>query len=201
MKTIKTLSSFFQSSAIASRVFIPAIVMLIAAVALPMPAQELAPALLREDLHGLRESLEEGHSGLYRYTPKAEMDRAFERAESHLNHPMSWRQFYALVLPIVARIRCGLPERGPYRVADTHAQGDLNGSQLIETHNPTKERIMIKPSTDDKTKGNLHEVKGAIKQKAGELTENPNLEADGRAEKNAGKVQKVVGKIEKAVGE
>jgi uncharacterized protein YjbJ (UPF0337 family) len=35
----------------------------------------------------------------------------------------------------------------------------------------------------------------------GELTENPNLEADGRAEKNAGKVQKVVGKIEKAVGE
>jgi hypothetical protein len=107
MKTIKTLSSFFQSSAIASRVFIPAIVMLIAAVALPMPAQELAPALLREDLHVLRESLEEGHSGLYRYTPKAEMDRAFERAESHLNHPMSWRQFYALVLPIVARIRCG----------------------------------------------------------------------------------------------
>ena len=59
---------------------------------------------------------------------------------------------------------------------------------------------MMKPSTDDKTTGNLHEVKGAIKQKAGELTKNPNLEADGRAEKNAGKVQKVVGKIEKAVG-
>jgi uncharacterized protein YjbJ (UPF0337 family) len=53
----------------------------------------------------------------------------------------------------------------------------------------------MKPSTDDKTTGNLHEVKGAIKQKAGELTRNPNLEADGRAEKN------VVGKIEKAVGE
>jgi uncharacterized protein YjbJ (UPF0337 family) len=59
---------------------------------------------------------------------------------------------------------------------------------------------MIKPSTDDKTKGNLHEVRGAIKQKAGELTRNPNLEADGRAEKNAGKVQKAVGKIEKVVG-
>jgi uncharacterized protein YjbJ (UPF0337 family) len=37
-------------------------------------------------------------------------------------------------------------------------------------------------------------------QKAGELTSNPNLEADGRAEKNTGKVQNVVGKIEKAVG-
>jgi uncharacterized protein YjbJ (UPF0337 family) len=58
----------------------------------------------------------------------------------------------------------------------------------------------MKPSTEDKTKGKLHEVKGAIMQKAGELTSNPNLEADGRAEKNTGKVQNVVGKIEKAVG-
>ena len=60
---------------------------------------------------------------------------------------------------------------------------------------------MMKPSTDDKTTGKFHEVKGAIKQKAGEVTKNPNLEADGVAEKNAGKVQHVVGKIEKAVGE
>ena len=59
---------------------------------------------------------------------------------------------------------------------------------------------MMKLSTDDKTKGTLHEVKGAIKQKAGEITKHPNLEADGIAEKNAGKVQHVVGKIEKAVG-
>ena len=59
----------------------------------------------------------------------------------------------------------------------------------------------MKPSTEDKTAGNLHEVKGAIKQEAGEVTNNPNLEADGRAEKNAGKVQNVAGKIEKAVGQ
>jgi uncharacterized protein YjbJ (UPF0337 family) len=58
----------------------------------------------------------------------------------------------------------------------------------------------MKPSTDDKTAGKLHEVKGAIKQKVGELSNNPNLAADGRAEKNAGKVQNVVGKIEKAAG-
>jgi uncharacterized protein YjbJ (UPF0337 family) len=59
----------------------------------------------------------------------------------------------------------------------------------------------MKLSTDDKATGKLHEVKGAIKQKVGELTENHDLEADGRAEKNAGTVQKVVGKIEKAIGE
>ena len=60
---------------------------------------------------------------------------------------------------------------------------------------------MMKPSTEDKTTGTLLEVKGAIKQEAGKLTKNPNLEADGIAEKNAGKVQHAVGKIEKAVGE
>ena len=59
---------------------------------------------------------------------------------------------------------------------------------------------MMKPSTEDRTTGKLHEVEGAIKQKAGELTSNPNLEADGTVEKNAGKVQNVAGKIEKAVG-
>ena len=60
---------------------------------------------------------------------------------------------------------------------------------------------MMKPSTEDKTTGTLHEVKGAIKQKAGEITKHTNLEADGIAEKNAGKVQHAVGKIEKAIGE
>jgi uncharacterized protein YjbJ (UPF0337 family) len=60
---------------------------------------------------------------------------------------------------------------------------------------------MTKLSTQDKTTGKLHEFKGAVKQKAGELTNNPNLAADGKAEKNAGKVQHAIGKIEKAVGE
>jgi uncharacterized protein YjbJ (UPF0337 family) len=65
----------------------------------------------------------------------------------------------------------------------------------------TAEKLMMKPSTDDKTTGKIHEVKGTIKEKVGELTSNPDLEADGRAEKNAGKVQNWIGKVEKAVGE
>lgn len=60
---------------------------------------------------------------------------------------------------------------------------------------------MRKPSTDDTTTGKLHEIKGTIKEKAGELTGNPELEADGKAEKNAGKILNWVGKIEKAVGQ
>jgi uncharacterized protein YjbJ (UPF0337 family) len=64
----------------------------------------------------------------------------------------------------------------------------------------TEENFMTKLSAEDQTKGKFREVKGVIRQKAGEVTGNPNLEADGRAEKNAGKVQNVAGKIERAVG-
>ena len=59
----------------------------------------------------------------------------------------------------------------------------------------------MKLSTSDKATGKLHEVKGAIKQTAGQVAGNPSLENKGRAEKNAGKVQNFVGKVEKAVGE
>ena len=58
----------------------------------------------------------------------------------------------------------------------------------------------MKPSTEDKTTGKLHEAKGTIKEKVGELISDPDVEAEGRAEKNAGKAQNWVGKVEKAVG-
>ena len=59
----------------------------------------------------------------------------------------------------------------------------------------------MKLSTSDKAAGKLHEVKGAIKQTAGQIAGNPSLEAKGTTEKNAGKVQNFAGKIEKAIGE
>lgn len=55
----------------------------------------------------------------------------------------------------------------------------------------------MKPSTNDQIKGSLHEMKGAVKAKAGQVTNNPNLAAEGRSEQLAGKVQKKVGQIEK----
>ncbi len=60
---------------------------------------------------------------------------------------------------------------------------------------------MMKPSTEDKTTGKLHEVKEALKQTVGELTGHPSLEDEGRAEKNTGKIQGWVGIVEKAAGE
>ena len=57
----------------------------------------------------------------------------------------------------------------------------------------------MKPSTEDKAKGKFHEIKGAVKEKAGQLTNNRDLEAEGTLEKAAGKVQGIIGRVEKAL--
>ena len=53
----------------------------------------------------------------------------------------------------------------------------------------------MKTSTQDKLEGKIHEVKGIVKEKVGQLTEDPDMEAEGRDEKVAGVVQKKVGQI------
>jgi uncharacterized protein YjbJ (UPF0337 family) len=55
-------------------------------------------------------------------------------------------------------------------------------------------------STKQEIEGKLHEEKGAAKEKVGELTNNPELESEGRIEKVAGVVQNVLGKAEKLLG-
>jgi uncharacterized protein YjbJ (UPF0337 family) len=56
---------------------------------------------------------------------------------------------------------------------------------------------MMKPSNNDQVEGTLHEVKGKLKEAAGQVVGNPDLEAEGQVEKIAGVVQKKVGQIEK----
>lgn len=58
----------------------------------------------------------------------------------------------------------------------------------------------MNPSTQDRTEGKIHEVKGAIKETVGKATSNPDLEDQGNTEKIAGKVQGAIGRVEKAVG-
>ena len=57
----------------------------------------------------------------------------------------------------------------------------------------------MKSSIRDKTEGKLHEAKGKIKEVTGKVTDNPRLEAEGKAEKIAGKVQGKVGDIKKVL--
>jgi hypothetical protein len=69
--------------------------------------KKFEPRQLREDFQIARQSLEEGHSGLYRYTKKAELDRIFDEAENSLDHPMDFYEFYRVMVPTIAAIKCG----------------------------------------------------------------------------------------------
>jgi hypothetical protein len=76
------------------------------------------PDKLVEDFRLARKALEEGHSGIYRYTPKPELDRVFDRAEKSLDRPMDVFEFYRVVAPAVAAVKCGhtgpaLPRNAP----------------------------------------------------------------------------------------
>jgi uncharacterized protein YjbJ (UPF0337 family) len=54
--------------------------------------------------------------------------------------------------------------------------------------------------TQDEAHGKFHEVKGAIKEKIGQVTNNPDLQDEGTAEKVGGTVEKKVGQVKKVFG-
>jgi uncharacterized protein YjbJ (UPF0337 family) len=58
----------------------------------------------------------------------------------------------------------------------------------------------MESSTKDQAKGKFHEVKGTVKEIAGELSDNPKLEAEGLGEKIAGEVQGKIGQFKKVLG-
>lgn len=58
----------------------------------------------------------------------------------------------------------------------------------------------MKSSTKDKIKGTVKQAKGAIKEKAGQASGNPNLQDRGTAEKVGGTIQKKVGDVKKVFG-
>ena len=58
----------------------------------------------------------------------------------------------------------------------------------------------MKASTTDEIKGEFHDLKGKVKEKAGQLTNDPDLEAEGQAEKIAGKIQRKIGQVKKVLG-
>jgi hypothetical protein len=69
--------------------------------------EKLDTEKLRADFRIARQALEEGHSGIYRYTSKEELDRVFNQAEKSLTKPMSMLAFYRVLAPVVAAIKCG----------------------------------------------------------------------------------------------
>jgi uncharacterized protein YjbJ (UPF0337 family) len=61
-------------------------------------------------------------------------------------------------------------------------------------------RNTMKSGTRDEAEGKWHQVKGKVKEIAGKVIMNPDLEAEGKAESQSGEVQEKVGEIKKVVG-
>ena len=57
----------------------------------------------------------------------------------------------------------------------------------------------MKPSTENEIAGKVHEVKGTIKEKVGQITNDPDLEGEGIVENITGKIQSKLGQVEKAI--
>jgi uncharacterized protein YjbJ (UPF0337 family) len=57
----------------------------------------------------------------------------------------------------------------------------------------------MKESTRNEVEGKIHEVKGTIKQKVAQITDNPKLKSEGVTENLAGHIQDKVGQVEKVV--
>ncbi|GAB3163329.1 S41 family peptidase [Telluribacter humicola] len=72
-----------------------------------LTSRALTARQLTDDLDYLRESLEGIHPGLYWYTDKASLDRAFEQLLSKLPKTASEAEFFRLLSPVIEQIHCG----------------------------------------------------------------------------------------------
>jgi uncharacterized protein YjbJ (UPF0337 family) len=53
----------------------------------------------------------------------------------------------------------------------------------------------MKSGTKDQAQGKFHEVKGKLKEKFGQVINDPGLESEGKSENLAGKIQNKIGHI------
>jgi uncharacterized protein YjbJ (UPF0337 family) len=58
----------------------------------------------------------------------------------------------------------------------------------------------MKSGTKDQAEGTFHQIKGKVKEVAGALSNNSELEAEGTGEKIAGEVQEKIGQVKKVFG-
>lgn len=110
----------------------------------------------REDFDLLRRALEEAHPGLYRYSTKPEMDRAFDAARAKLNQPIRKIDFEAVVCQTLAAMRCGHTSMnidGDLRAAASAAPTFpltvfMQGRRLMVLLNDTPDDRVIRPGME-----------------------------------------------------
>lgn len=70
-------------------------------------AQEISQEKLQEDFDIFKDALTRFHPELYRYSDSAAVHRLFAEVEENIKHPMSQRDFYRQMLPILAEVKDG----------------------------------------------------------------------------------------------
>jgi uncharacterized protein YjbJ (UPF0337 family) len=58
----------------------------------------------------------------------------------------------------------------------------------------------MKSGIRDEAEGKWHQVKSKVKEIAGDLSDDPNLKAEGKKEGRAGEIQEKIGEVKKVVG-
>lgn len=77
---------------------------------------------------------------------------------------------------------------------------EVTADEVPAAKSKHQRRNTLKSSAKDQAEGTFHQLKGAIKETAGKLNDNPKLEAEGTGEKIAGKVQEKIGQVKKVFG-
>ena len=71
------------------------------------PEKKFTPEQLKSDFKLFRDALEEGHGGLYYYTPKEELDQQSDSIMRSLDKSLTEIEFCRLLAPLIANINDG----------------------------------------------------------------------------------------------
>lgn len=149
----------------------------------PTTATALTPTAAQADFDLMRKALEDAHTGLYRYTPKAEMDRVFAAQRAKLNRPVTKFEFQVVLSETLANIRCGHTGIAP----DSETQKEAANARLFPLRLwPEGRRLMVlfNDTPDDQTIRPGMEIVEINGRKVADLLKRilPTLSADGDIE-------------------
>jgi C-terminal processing protease CtpA/Prc len=85
----------------------------------------LQTADLQADFNFLRQILQETHPGLYRYTPKAEMQAKMDSIAHLLTKPMPFYEFYRVLAAFIADIRCAHTHAVPKKAFENYYLNEI----------------------------------------------------------------------------
>jgi hypothetical protein len=127
-----------------------ALTLLLAAAPGTVQSTTLRPAQLQQDFDVLKRALEEAHGGLYRYTPKPELDKTLAASRARLDRPMTPLEFGAVLSDALAAIRDG-HTRLEYDEATTKALASARLLPLRLAHEGGRLVVVSNDSSADRT--------------------------------------------------